>query len=250
MNKKTDKPTMEQDKRTQTRVQVNFPISVTAQDKEQDKLITARSEDLSWGGARFIIPEPTLQVGDQVRVQLPWANGSSISAYVKVLRTDPIAEGGYIVASRFSSLSPRSEQRLARLLEMLVAKQSEPGVDCAPFAERLEILFNDAEDMQTTLSEILKGELWVTSFRRYTEDQTIQLALGGTSDLPSLTLRARVFQQKAFNQGKTDWAGLCLIGLKFEHSLRELEAVVDYMMDKLGSRLESIAGSLDLALTA
>lgn len=236
------------EKRTQTRVQVDFPISIVAVPEETS--ISARNRDISWGGAGFVLRSPALQVGDQFRVQFPWTNGESISAYAEVLRTQSIDDGRILVASRFASLSPRSELRLERLLGMLMARQSGADTGDTRCAERLEIVFGDTADMQETLSEIRKGELWVTSFSSYAEDQSIQLALGGTADLPSLTLRARVFHRESVREDKAVWANLHLVGLRFEHSSRQLQVLIDHVLGRLGNpRRENPTGArLDLAL--
>lgn len=236
------------EKRTQTRVQVDFPISIVAVPHETS--ISARNRDISWGGAGFVLRSPALKVGDQFRVQFPWTNGASISAYAEVLRTQPVEDGRILVASRFASLSPRSEQRLERLLGMLMARQNGADTDAIRCAERLEIVFGDTADMQTTLSEIRTGELWVTSFSAYAEDQSIQLALGGTADLPSLTLRARVFHRESVREEKVVWANLYLVGLRFEHSSRQLQALIDHVLGRLGNphRDDPTGYRLDLAL--
>lgn len=210
--------------RTQPRTQVKTPVRVSL--PESDEVLTVTNQDLSWGGASFLLPRQALRVNDAITIEYPWTHGKFVSARAEVLRTQVMDDGQCLVAVRFSSMSPRNQDRLERLLAMLLEKKSDGQGSVPHLSAKLEILFNDSDDMMSTLSELKSSRLSVTTFQPYRTNQSIQLAVAGVTDLPALNLRARVVSCRAEETGIAGMEELFEIDLELEHSTQHLKQVI------------------------
>jgi len=79
------------DRRTQTRIQIQTPIKVTL--PGSDKAVTALNQDISWGGALFIISMPLPEQTGSMRIDFPWKRGEYITAEARLLRAKPLEDG-------------------------------------------------------------------------------------------------------------------------------------------------------------
>lgn len=216
------------ERRGQARVPAATQVRVVLEGREP---FSVQNRDLSWGGASLLLPVPASELSKTLGLEFPCAQGRSFSVRAEVVRADPVGDSHVMVGVRFSKLLVRDEERLERLLGMLMdpKQRAEGGM-----AERLEMDFLDREDMVTTLTEIRDGELSTVSLVPYQPDQSLLLILAGSGDLPTLQLRARVTAQQALTDGGTSKEHqLFAIDLKFEHPADDLKSTVDPMIRRL-----------------
>ena len=102
-----------QEKRLQRRVGIEVPIQVCRPDS--DVTITARYQDLSWGGASFVTNDLTIQCGQRLIMRLPWTNGQFFAIEADVVRCEPLEAEGYLVITAFGTY--RVGQSLLLLIE-------------------------------------------------------------------------------------------------------------------------------------
>ena len=150
------------DNRWQLRISVSAPIKILWPGDE--KPINAKLENISWGGAAFHIGKMKTEHGDTVQVILPSTKGGSISIEAKILRSWELDDGqGYGVASRFISLSTKDEPELENILELLAASADiEGNRQHARLAQRLDIQFDGAHELQATMDDISAGGMGIT----------------------------------------------------------------------------------------
>lgn len=220
------------ERRTQTRIDLRIPVELTI--PGHDGSVRAVTRDLSWGGALLHLADPLPNDVEILVLSLPWRRGKSIRAQARLLRERPVSEGGYLVALRFISLSPRSQSRLERLLRMLYPSDSTTGADgkSALFRE-LEVTVSDTEELRQKLLQILEGHYTVTVFEAYQVGQSISLSITGTFELPSIRLRARVSEVRKSEVKGFDWAELYTLSLEFEHPRSTIRAFVDQVLNRL-----------------
>ena len=187
----SDLGSMASERRTQARIDLKIPVDLTLPGCSE--MVRALTRDLSWGGALLQLPDPLPKGVDSLVISLPWRQGKTIRALAKLLRETPLDEGGSLIALRFISLSPSSQSRLERLLQMLQPQDDARGatVKQALFRE-LEVAVGDTDELRQILTQILEGHYKVTVFDAYQVGQSIRLSITGTLDLPTIRLRARV----------------------------------------------------------
>ncbi|MBK1718979.1 PilZ domain-containing protein [Thiocystis violacea] len=232
------------DRRTQTRIDLRIPVKLTI--PGQDEPIMAVNRDISWGGALLYIAEPLPKQAGPLRIVFPWKRDDQITAYAQLLRARPLADGGYLIAVRFISLSPRSQSRLERLLKLLrTGDMTVESQDGGALVRELEVTVNDTEELRRMLLQIAKGRHSVTVFDAYEANQSISLAIAGTRDLPGLRLRARVVDVRKSAAKGFDWAELYTLALEFEHPRKAIKAFVNLLLDQLPDRARHSPGSLE-----
>lgn len=232
------------DRRTQTRIQVQIPVEVTLPGLAEP--VIALNQDLSWGGALLRISEPLPKIAGTIQVRLPWKRDERISADARLLRAIPQADGGYLIAVRFVSLSPRSQSRLERLLKMLRSGRETPAVGAEGLVRELEVVVHDVDEMRKILKQIAQGHHTVTVFDAYERNQSISLAIVGTHDLPGIRLRARVLDVQSCEAKDCDWAELHTLFLELEHPKQAIRSFVRLLLDQLPKTDESSGSSGDV----
>ncbi|AGA90700.1 PilZ domain-containing protein [Thioflavicoccus mobilis 8321] len=220
------------DRRRHLRLPMTIPVSIMARD---GACHTVQSQDISWGGVRFLAPKTALEGLKSVTVTFPWSNGTKFSAVAEVVRKDSADDERALVAARFSQLSTADQHRLEKLLRMLHGMDEQGDAPRIAMAPVLEIFFGDSDDIHVKLDEIIEGRLTATVFECYEPGQSIRLVLGGIADVPALRLRARVIKTKAVSiNADSEWP-LFKLELRFEHPAEELKAAAA----SLGNQLES-----------
>mgnify|MGYP001806088530 CR=1 FL=1 len=220
------------ERRTQARIDLRIPVELTI--PGHDGPVRAVTRDLSWGGALLQIVDPLPNDVEILVLSLPWRRGKSIRAQAKLLRERSLREGGYLLALRFISLSPRSQNRLERLLKMLYPPDSTTGGgDSNALFRELEVTVSDTEELRQKLLQILDGCYTVTVFEAYQVGQSISLSITGTFDLPNIRLRARVSDVRKSEVKGFDWAELYTLSLEFEHPSNTIRTFVDLVLNRL-----------------
>ncbi|AHF03222.1 pilus biosynthesis protein PilZ [Marichromatium purpuratum 984] len=232
------------ERRTQARISAEIPIKVRLPGRDQP--VSALNQDLSWGGARFIVSGksldgqlPTREAGP-LTLLLPWTGGGQITAEAELARAQRLADGRYQVAVRFQSLSPRSQARLEKLLNMLCPRD---GVDGPALVRELNITMADASDMRHTLKQVVSGEVTLSAFESYAVDQSIRLVIRGDGDLPSLRLRARVREVTIARAADGNWPALYSLRFAIEHPRPMLKKLVELLLEQLPSDWKAPASS-------
>ena len=220
------------DNRTQLRIRVIVPIRVIW--PQETKPVNAVLEDISWGGASIRVDEARLDSGDTLRVILPRPQGGSISIDAKILRTWQNEEGdGFRLATRFFSLSTRDEGKLEDILEHLAQSADQDGKrNHARLTQRLDIQFDDAQELQSTLDDISAGGLGITVPDPLQIGQSLQAVISTLDESCYLKLRARVVRQEPLKLGKMD---VYRVGLKFEHPTEELQRRTAELIRKMAT---------------
>lgn len=204
------------DSRTQLRINTSVPIKVLC--AQHARPVDARLDNISWGGAAFVIDEE-FKIDEELKVILPRPQGGSISIEARILRTW-VREDGNGVSVRFSSLGTRDEAKLESILEHLVQKQEDEGQRMhARLAQRLDIEFDGIQELESTLDDISAGGLRITVPDALPVGQSLQTVISTLDGKCSLKLRARVVRQKPV---KLQAGEFYHVGLKFEHPTEEL----------------------------
>jgi hypothetical protein len=228
----TEADSVTANRRTQVRIEVQIPVKVTLPGEVEP--VTAMNQDISWGGALLLIAEPLPKVAGNLRIVYPWKQGQTISAEARLLRARPLADGRYLIAVRFTSLSPRSQSRLVKLLTMLKSGQHALDYDNADnLVRELEVIVNDADELRNMLKQIAKGHHTVTVFDAYEPNQSISLSIVGTRDLPGIRLRARVVHVQKTDAKIYEWTSLYTLLLDFEHPKRAIKSFVKLLLEQL-----------------
>jgi len=234
------------ERRTQLRIDLRIPVELTYPGR--DAPVQAVTRDLSWGGALLHLTDPLPRDLKTLIISLPWRRGKSIHAQAKLLRVRPDAAGGYLAAVRFTSLSPRSQSRLERLLKMLYSADTKGDAagKNALFRE-LEVTVSDAEELRQTLLQILEGRYTVTVFEPYEVGQSISLSITGTFDLPDIRLRAQISGVQKSRVEGFNWADLYTLSLEFEHPGDAIRALIAQILSRLSDSEDqsSIFSSLE-----
>lgn len=219
-----------QERRTQARIRLEIPIKLSV--RGLDEPITALSQDISWGGMLFILPAPLPKGTRSLRIALPWSKDKQITALASLLRARKLLDGRFLVAARFVSLTPRSQSRLERLLEMLMNSAGEG--QSHHLAKELEVVANDAEDLRYMLEQITTGRLTVTVFDAYELGQSIRFSIEGTAHLAGIRLRARVIKVEQKSAPGFEHAQLYAVTLEFEHPRDSITTIVELLLGELG----------------
>jgi c-di-GMP-binding flagellar brake protein YcgR len=205
--------------RRQLRINVTAPIKVLWPGDAAP--VDANLENISWGGAAIHVTEAKGSTGDKLEIILPSTRRGSITVEAKIIRAWALPDGrGEGVATRFSSLSTRDESELENVLEVLAQSgDSEGQRKYARLTQRLEIQFDDMEELRATLEDISAGGLGITVPDPLELDQSFQAVISTLDERCSLKLRARVVHQEPVSLGNTE---IYHVGLKFEHPSEEL----------------------------
>lgn len=216
--------------RTQFRIRVSVPIKVLW--PQDSKPVSARLEDISWGGASIRVDEARLDTGDTLQIILPRHQGGSISVEAKILRSWPCPDGkGYGFATRFSRLSTRDEARLEEILEHLAQSADAEGQRShARLTQRLEIQFDAEQELLSTLDDISAGGLGITVPDPIQVGQSLQIVISTLNESCYLKLRARVVRQEPL---KVRTMVVYRVGLKFEHPTDELKKRTGDLITKM-----------------
>jgi hypothetical protein len=219
------------DRRTQTRIQVNIPIKVTF--SRMTEAMDAINQDISWGGVLFVIADPPPQETGSLRIVLPWKQSEKITADAHLVRVKRLQNGNYLIAARFYSLSPRSHARLERLLKMLYGDQPESSENINSLVRDLEVTINDTNELRRILAQIATGRYTVTVSSAYANNQSVRLSIAGSRGLPVIRLRARVTDVEKLSSNYFDWADLYTLKLLFEHPRASIKTFVDLLLNSL-----------------
>lgn len=205
--------------RTQFRIAVNAPIKVLWPDDSFP--VEASLENISWGGAVLQVAQTRAEAGDNVRVLLPGTRGASIPIEASILRTWSLPGGnGAGLAVRFYSLRPHDEAELEALLLRLAQAADHHGQRAtARLTQRLDIEYNDVEELAATLDDISAGGLGITVPEPLRIGQSLQAVISTLDGSCNLKLRARVVRQNAILIRNIEFYR---VGLKFEHPTEEL----------------------------
>lgn len=226
------------DRRTQVRIQVQIPVKLMMPGVAAP--VIAIVQDVSWGGALLMLSRPLPKEAGSWQITLPWKRDEHITIDAQLLRARPVEDGRYLVAVRFTSLSPRGQSRLVRLLKMLRAGNATiKGPDT--LVRELEVTVNDADEMRAILQQVATGHYRVTVFDAYKQNQSISLSIAGTQDLPGIRLRARVRGIQPVSAKGFDWTNLHQLELRFEHPAKGLRALAKYFLEHLPEPSESTA---------
>lgn len=235
------------ERRTQRRIELRIPVELTLPGRAGT--IRAVTRDLSWGGALVELLEPLPPEVDLLLISLPWRKGKSIHAQAQVLRRQPIDDKDWLIALRFTSLSPRSQSRLERLLEMLLRHDTKAAGADVPLFRELEVVVSDAEELRQILLQLLEGRYTATVFESYQVGQSIRLTITPNLDLPDLHLRARVVGVEKLDLKGYDWTELYNLSLVLEHPKQTIRDFVDLVMRQLAesgvSTYSSLTGAPD-----
>lgn len=223
---------MMQERRTQARIRVEIPIRVYLPDSHTP--VDAVNRDLSWGGMQFVVDLPLTRDSGVLRIMLPWKRDSHISLDATVARAQQIGDGRYLVAVRFTSVTPRAQARLEKLLKLLQSSGADHAVeDSVPLVSELEVSVENAEDFREMIAEIATGRLEVTVFQSYHVDQSIRLTLTAAAGLPGVRLRARITHITQHKTKDLVWQDLYTIRLEFEHPLEMIRNYAELLLDQL-----------------
>ncbi len=216
--------------RKQFRINVNSPIKVLWPDASLP--VEATLENISWGGAVIHVAQTKAEAGDTFRILLPSARSGSIPIEASVLRTWALPEGhGVAIAARFSSLRTSDETELELFLERLAQSADHQGQrNNARLTQRLDIEYNDIEELEATLDDISAGGLGITVPEPLQIGQSLQAVISTLDGSCSLKLRARVVRQDAIKIRNIEFYRA---GLKFEHPSEELHDNVRELIRKI-----------------
>ncbi|WP_295386642.1 PilZ domain-containing protein [uncultured Thiodictyon sp.] len=177
-------------------------------------VFTARSRDLSWGGALFSVRRMLPGAGE-ICLLLPWARDKYIATQAEILRVAP-DNGSQLVAVRFRSLAHHHQSRLERLLSMLQGESNEPLCDA------LKLVVDDGEEYCRMVEQMSDGAYILYTGESYQTHQSILVVIEGPDYLPELRLRARIM---GIDRIRTSFR----VALSFEHpreAMQELAAKV------------------------
>ncbi|SDW70468.1 PilZ domain-containing protein [Thiocapsa roseopersicina] len=218
-------------RRTQRRISVRIPIQVFL--PKLTEPITAMNQDISWGGAQFVVAVPLASLTGTLRLMFPWRGHEKVAIDAEVVRAQRLGSGHHQVAVRFASLSPRSQARLEKLLKMLDAADDSTVRDAGALVRELEVVVEDAAAMREMLEQIAAGRLSITVFEAYEAGQSIRLAIRGADGLPGLRLRARVREVERVNVDGFAQSELFGLELGFEHPTPAIKTFVDLLIEQL-----------------
>jgi len=228
------------DRRTQPRVEAKIQVRLATETARE--YVSAQNLDLSWGGVSLLLPDMRVQVGESVKLELPWTLGRAFRARGEVVRTAEVADG-LLAGIRFSKLLIRHQTRLERLLNLLISPNRRESEDFG-LSPRIDLDFMDVDGITKALEEIRSGRYQVTSFQPYQVGQSLMLVLIWQGQTPLLRLRARVnglrrlrAKHRSLPPADTPpMPALYVTDLTFEHPLSDLDRTIEPLVDRLGAR--------------
>tara|TARA_R110002072_G_scaffold69143_4_gene167765 strand:+ start:14264 stop:15241 length:978 start_codon:yes stop_codon:yes gene_type:complete len=218
------------EKRKQLRIHVSAAIKVLWPGHTDP--VAAKLENISWGGAAIQVERLDNEHGDTVQIMVPSSQGSAIAIEAKILRTWALPDGkGYGVATRFSSLSTHDEMELEKLLKLLSESADGSGKrNHARLTQRLDIEFDELQELQATLDDISAGGMGITVPEPLQIGQSLQTVISALDGTTSLKLRARVVRQEQIKLGRIE---VYRVGLRFEHQPGDLQERINDLLRKM-----------------
>ena len=205
------------EQRRQLRISVSASVQLGLPDSDQSYKATLRN--ISWGGASVRCVDMELHAGQRVRLQLPIGKHDKIATIATVLRATTV-NGAAEYGLRFDSMSAADEERLEKVLDILVANPSPDARRSeARLVQRLEIEYGDSGEFCAVLEDISPSGVMLTVPDPLEIDQSLLVTLSGADTHHTLSLRARVVHQTLITESGMD---MYRIGLKFEHPSDEL----------------------------
>jgi len=163
-------------------------------------------------------------------LSLPYKAGAAIPVTARIIRVARREDGKFVAALRFTSISTEDEQRLEQILDMLLGGSGGGRREHARLVQRLDLHFDDPEDVKATLEDVSKGGLKATVPKAFEEGQSVKLTISGVWGLKSLVLRAKVVNQDKLEENGVEFYR---VGLEFEHPTREVQQKVDNALKRL-----------------
>ncbi len=232
------------EKRRQLRISVTAPVQLS--DPDNRWLIPATITNIAWGGAAVRCKGLKGEIDQRVCLHLPAGRGGQISILATILRIDRVQDEP-VYGLRFESLAPEDEERLQKVLQILMASpQNGERRQEARLVQRLDIEYGDAGEFRATLEDISASGLMLTVPEALEINQSLLVSLT-SSDTPfNLSLRARVMHQTMVG---TEHFRMYRIGLQFEHPDLQVKQRVAAVLQQLASlpSLGNTRGSATLA---
>ena len=218
--------------RSQLRINVAAPVKVVWTGSAD--AVDAQLADISWGGAAVNVAQAHGKTGDTLEIILPSTKGGSITIEAKIIRIWELADGqGVGVATRFSSLSTRDETELENILKMLSDSGDSAGKrKYARFTQRLDIQFDDIDELKATLEDISTGGLKITVPDPLEIGQSFQAVVSTLDERCTIKLRARVVRQESLKLGESE---VYEVGLEFEHPSSELKERANELIQEMAA---------------
>lgn len=216
------------EQRRQLRISVSASVQLGLLDSDASYKATLRN--ISWGGASVHCVDLDLTVGQRVRLQLPIGKNDKIATIATVLRAT-IINGAAEYGLRFDSMTPADEERLEKVLDILVANPSPDARRSeARLVQRLEIEYGDSGEFCAVLEDISPSGVMLTVPDPLEIDQSLLVTLSGADTHHTLSLRARVVHQTLITE-----CGMHMyrVGLKFEHPSGELRDRITAVLQHL-----------------
>ena len=218
------------EQRRQLRISVTATVQLGLIDSTETKKATMRN--ISWGGASVRCVDMVLHAGQRVRLLLPIGKGDKITTVATVLRATTV-NGATEYGLRFDSMSAADEERLEKVLDILVANPSpDTRRSEARLVQRLEIEYGDSGEFCAVLEDISPSGVMLTVPDPLDIDQSLLVTLSGADTHYSLSLRARVVHQTLVTDCGMD---MYRVGLKFEHPGDELRDRVAAVLQHLAT---------------
>lgn len=219
-----------EEKRQQIRINVSAPIYVVPANSNTP--LKAKLANISWGGAALHIEQSIGEVGDFIDIELPSFRDRQISVQAQILRIWDV-RGEQIYGVRFSKLRTADEEVLEQLLEFLA--DSEDDTDQrgdARLTQRIDIQYDDANELQATLEDISAGGLGITVPEPMEMNQSLLAVISTTDETCQLILRARVVRQH-----EIDFSNIRMfrVGLEFEHPSEDIKDRVNKLIRKMAT---------------
>ena len=216
------------EQRRQLRISVNATVQLGLLNSTET--CNASMRNISWGGASVRCVDLELHAGQRVRLLLPIGKGDKIAALATVLRTTTV-NGSTEYGLRFDSMTSADEERLEKVLDILVANPSPDARRSeARLVQRLEIEYGDSGEFSAVLEDISPSGVMLTVPDPLEIDQSLLVTLSGADTHHSLSLRARVVHQTLVADCGMD---MYRVGLKFEHPGDELRDRVAAVLQQL-----------------
>lgn len=232
------------EKRRQLRISVTAPVQLS--DPDQRWRMPATITNIAWGGAAVRCKGMQGSVDQRVCLHLPAGRNQSIAILATILRIDE-PHGEPVYGLRFDSLAPEDEERLQKVLQILMSspQQGERRQE-ARLVQRLDIEYGDAGEFRATLEDISPGGLMLTVPESLEINQSLLVSLSSADTPFNLCLRARVMHQTLV--GTAEFT-MYRVGLQFEHPDRQVKERVTAVLEQLAAlpNLDSTVGSAMLA---
>ncbi len=219
-----------EEKRQQVRINVSAPIFVMPDNSTTP--LKATLKNISWGGAALQIDQSIGEVGDSIHIELPSFKGCQIMVQAQIIGLFGTRDGqAYSV--RFSKVRTDDEDLFEQLLEFLADSGDDTGQrKHARLTQRINIQYNDTNELQATLEDISTGGLGITVPEPMELNQSLLAVISTTDEKYQLLLRARVVRQRELDSTNIK---LFRVGLEFEHPTEDLKDQVKKLIQKMAS---------------